>query len=66
MFLASDGDNIPFLPAFKSFLDITLPVLGSTILVDVVILAFGSDIFLPGMLNILLPTLPTLLSITAL
>ena len=66
MFLASDGDNIPFLPSFNSFLVKTSPVLGSTILVDVVIFAFGLDILLAGMLNITLPTFPILVSVTCL
>ena len=66
IFLASDGSSIPFLPSFKSCLDNGLPVLTSTILVEVVIFAFGLDILLAGILNILLPTSPTLLSITCL
>ena len=64
IFLASDGSNIPFLPFFNSLGGIISPVFASTILSDVVIFAFASDTLLAGMLNIILPTFPILVSVT--
>ena len=61
MFVASERIGTPVSPFLTGLL-----VLGFIILSDVVILSWGFAILFAGILNIILPTLPTLLSITSL